>query len=111
MEATGLERHLDGADLCLTGEGNTDFQTAHGKTPMGVAAGASPCGVPVICLSGGLGRDYQQIYDVGIDAALPIVPGPVDLDIAIQGQAARFVADVAECALWLVALGQRMGRA
>lgn len=110
VEATGLERHLDGADLCLTGEGNTDFQTAHGKTPMGVAAAARRRGVPVICLSGGLGRDYQQIYDVGIDAALPIVPGPVDLDTAIQ-EAARFVADAAERALRLVALGQRMGRA
>ena len=77
---------------------------------MGVAAAARRRGVPVICLSGGLGRDYQQIYDVGIDAALPIVPGPVDLDTAIQ-EAARFVADAAERALRLVALGQRMGRA
>nr|PZN71570.1 MAG: glycerate kinase [Bacillota bacterium] len=107
VEATGLDRHLAGADLCLTGEGSTDFQTVRGKTPMGVAAAARRHGVPVICLSGGLGRDYQQIYDVGIDAALPIVPGPVDLETAIR-EAARYVTDATERALRLVAVGKRL---
>jgi len=110
VEATGLDRHLAGADLCLTGEGNTDFQTVRGKTPMGVATVARRHGVPVICLSGGLGRDYHEIYDVGIDAALSIVPGPVDLDTAIR-EAPRFIADATERALRLVAVGSRMGRA
>lgn len=107
VEATGLERHLPGADLCLTGEGNTDFQTVRGKTPMGVAAAARRHGVPVICLSGGLGRDYRQIYDVGIDVALPIVPGPVDLDTAIR-EASAYVTDATERALRLVAVGRRL---
>ncbi|MEW8977069.1 MAG: glycerate kinase [Symbiobacterium sp.] len=110
VEATGLERHLTDADLCLTGEGNTDFQTAHGKTPMGVAQAARRHGVPVICISGGLGRDHRRIYDVGIDAALPIVPGPVDLDAAMASGAA-YVADATERALRLVAVGMRLRRA
>ena len=110
VEATGLERHLTDADLCLTGEGNTDFQTAHGKTPMGVAQAARRHGVPVICISGGLGRDHRRIYDVGIDAALPIVPGPVDLDAAMA-RGAAYVADATERALRLVAVGMRLRRA
>src|ERR1035438_6698674 len=55
LETTGFEALVQGVDLVLTGEGRTDFQTAMGKAPVGVAAVAKRHGVPVICLSGGLG--------------------------------------------------------
>jgi len=109
VEATGLREKLAGADLCLTGEGGTDFQTVHGKTPMGVAQAAKPHGVPVICLSGGLGKRYQDIYQVGIDAACTIVPGPMELAEAIA-RGPELVADATERALRLVAIGRSMGR-
>lgn len=40
-------------DFVITGEGRTDFQTAFGKAPVGVAKVAKQFGVPVFCLSGG----------------------------------------------------------
>ncbi|MFA6135678.1 MAG: glycerate kinase, partial [Phycisphaerae bacterium] len=55
LETTGFEALVQGADLVLTGEGRTDFQTAMGKAPVGVAAVAKRHGVLVVCLAGGLG--------------------------------------------------------
>ena len=68
LEATGFEALVAAADLVLTGEGRTDAQTAMGKAPVGVAAVARRHGVPVLCLSGGLGDGADQVLDHGIDA-------------------------------------------
>ena len=75
IQEVRLRERLAGAALCLTGEGSTDFQTAHGKTPMGVAQAAKAHGVPVLCLSGGLGHGHEAVHEVGIDAVQCIVPG------------------------------------
>lgn len=51
-EAVGLARRLEGADLCITGEGRFDRQSLSGKTAVGVARLASARGVPVMCIPG-----------------------------------------------------------
>jgi glycerate 2-kinase len=48
----GLERYLEGANLCMTGEGSIDAQTLHGKTVDGVAAIAKTRNVPVVAFGG-----------------------------------------------------------
>lgn len=103
-EAARLRERLAGAALCLTGEGGTDEQTVHGKTPMGVARAAKAHGVPVICLSGGLGRGYEAGYQVGIDAVLSIVPGPISLEEACR-RGPELAEAAVERALRLVRLG------
>lgn len=108
VAATGLADILAGADLCLTGEGGTDFQTAHGKTPMGVARAAKQHGVPVVCLSGGLGKGYERVYDVGIDAVLSMVPGPMALEDAMaRGEELMAAATERLLRLWLAASGRK----
>ena len=66
MQAAGLEKHLPGADLLITGEGCTDSQTDAGKL-CGEAAGiAHQYGVPVLLLSGALKGDpfqFSQTFD------------------------------------------------
>ncbi len=109
VDAVALKDRMVGADLCLTGEGGTDFQTVRGKTPMGVAQAAKAHGVPVICLSGGLGRDYRQVYDVGIDAALSIVPGPMELSEAVR-RGSELVEDATERAIRVMAVGRTVAR-
>jgi glycerate 2-kinase len=104
VDAVGLTERCAGAALCLTGEGGTDFQTVRGKTPMGVARAAKTHGVPVICLSGGLGRDYQQVHTVGIDAVCSIVPGPMALADAMA-RGPELVESATERALRLAAIG------
>ena len=56
-EAVGLARRLASADVCLTGEGSLDAQSAAGKTTVGVADLARQAGVPVICIAGIVGPD------------------------------------------------------
>jgi glycerate 2-kinase len=83
LETTGFDSLLAGADLLITGEGRTDFQTAMGKAPVGVAAVARRLGVPVICISGGLGEGADRVLSLGIDALSGIVPAPMALETAM----------------------------
>ena len=66
MEAAGLEKHLSGADLMITGEGCTDSQTDAGKLCGEAAAAAHRRGVPVLLLSGALKGDpegFSRVFD------------------------------------------------
>ena len=66
MEVAGLEKHLPGADLLITGEGCTDSQTDAGKLCGEVAAAAHRHGVPVLLLSGALKGDpagFNRVFD------------------------------------------------
>lgn len=78
-ELTQLARHVEGADLVITGEGRFDAQTLRGKTPLGVARVARQQQVPVIVLAGTLGEGYADIYSQGIDAAFSLASGPMTL--------------------------------
>ncbi|MEO1784111.1 glycerate kinase [Thermodesulfobium sp. 4217-1] len=80
LEVTDFNNLVKDADLVITGEGNTDFQTVFGKAPVGVAKAAKKYNIPVVCISGGLGDGYESVFDKGIDAIVSISSGPVSLD-------------------------------
>jgi len=84
LEAIGFSRLVKQANLVITGEGNTDFQTAFGKAPVGVAKIASQYNVPTVCLSGGLGKDHEQVLKHGIQGVMSIIPHPMSLDECIN---------------------------
>lgn len=84
IEKTKFEEKLNEADLVITGEGNTDFQTLFGKVPVGIAEIAKKHKVPVVCLSGGLGNDLEKLYNIGITAFFSIVNHPMDLESAMK---------------------------
>ncbi len=73
MEAVNLADKVRDADLVITGEGRMDAQSAHGKTPVGVAKTAKQFGKPVIAIVGCLREDYEVVYAQGIDAVFPII--------------------------------------
>ncbi len=50
--AARLTRRLKAADLCITGEGKLDAQSASGKVAVSVALAAEKAAVPVICVPG-----------------------------------------------------------
>lgn len=71
----------------LTGEGQTDFQTARGKAPVGAAKWAKKYDIPVVCISGGLGQGANDVLAHGIDAIASIAPHPISLEDCIaQGE-------------------------
>ncbi|BDU38267.1 glycerate kinase [Vibrio nigripulchritudo] len=84
LETVNLKDQLHNADLVITGEGRIDWQTAHGKTPMGVAVLAKQFDLPVIALAGCVGENYQAAYQCGIDAVFAAVPRALDLSTAFQ---------------------------
>lgn len=80
LDAAGFSGIVRDADFVITGEGRTDFQTAFGKAPVGVAKRAKAHGVPVFCLSGGLGQGADDVLAQGVDATLCICDGPLPLE-------------------------------
>ncbi|MGB9867429.1 MAG: glycerate kinase [Bacillota bacterium] len=106
--ATRLEERVGKAHLVVTGEGQTDWQTAHGKTVAGVAEIARSQGVPVLVISGGLGKGYESLYDRGVAAMIPIVQRPMELAEAMA-HAIELIEGAAERAARLMELGRMLG--
>lgn len=63
IDTVGLCEKMQEADLCLTGEGRIDSQTAFGKTPKGVADVAARYGVPVIAFGGSVASDAGNLHE------------------------------------------------
>ncbi|WP_319242830.1 glycerate kinase [uncultured Propionivibrio sp.] len=80
LEAVGFADIVKSAGFVITGEGRTDFQTAYGKAPVGVARVAKQFDVPVFCLSGGLGDGADDVLVQGIDAVMSICDRPMALE-------------------------------
>ncbi|PYI52992.1 glycerate kinase [Paenibacillus flagellatus] len=108
-ELAGFDRAVAGAALVITGEGRTDAQTAYGKVPAGVAAAARPHGVPVVCLSGGLGAGAETLYGHGIAALFSIANRPLALDEAMR-DAEPLLAEAAENVVRLYRAAAGFGR-
>lgn len=82
-----FESLLPEAALVVTGEGQMDGQTIHGKGPVGVARIARHYGVPTVAIVGGLNIDDALLHDAGIHAVLPITPRPMALNEALASAA------------------------
>lgn len=95
IEYTQLGQHLQDADLVFTGEGTIDFQTASGKTPMGVAQEAQKRGIPVFLLAGSIGPGIDSLYQYGITSIHSILNAPMTLPEAME-RAAELLAQAAE---------------
>lgn len=80
---SGFARALAGADLVITGEGQMDEQTIHGKGPIGVARMAREHNVPTVALVGGLAVHDARLHAAGMQAVLPLTPRPMPLDEAL----------------------------
>ncbi len=87
LEAADFAKIVRQADLVITGEGCTDFQTARGKAPVGIASLAKHHQVPVVCLSGGLGPGSEEVLRQGIDGLMSIVPRPMALEECMESAA------------------------
>jgi glycerate 2-kinase len=84
INAVNLAVRLENANLCLTGEGAIDAQSAFGKTAVGVAQLARSLQCPTLALAGSIGPGAEAVLEHGIDAYFSICPGPISLDQAID---------------------------
>ncbi|MDR3584884.1 MAG: glycerate kinase [Desulfosporosinus sp.] len=106
LEVANAEEKIQRADLVLTGEGRTDFQTAYGKVPVGVAALAKKYKVPVIVISGSVEGSPDFLADVGIASCFSISERPATLVEAFQK-----AEDQLERAVWRVLTVWKLGEA
>ncbi|ALB28797.1 glycerate kinase [Companilactobacillus heilongjiangensis] len=86
VDYTELKDKVKDADVVVTGEGQIDFQTKFGKTPIGVAKATKAVNpdATVIAVAGSIGEKISELYPLGIDAIFTCVPGVEELSTAIQ---------------------------
>jgi glycerate 2-kinase len=104
-DSIGFDNYLKGADLVITGEGRIDFQTAFGKTAVGIARRAKAAGVPVIAICGELGKGYRDVYQHGIDTVMSILPRCMTKSEAMQ-EAGTLVKEATERAVRLFCIAR-----
>ncbi len=75
LATSRFDERLQGADLCLTGEGRIDGQTLAGKACLGVARAAAAQGVPTLALAGAAGPDADALLAMGLIEWRLIGPG------------------------------------
>ena len=83
IKYTKLEEKLKDANLLITGEGQVDFQTAYGKTPMRAAQAAKKAKVPTIILAGSVGKNIEELYQYGVVSIHSIMTKPMALEEAM----------------------------
>ncbi|SIR72352.1 glycerate kinase [Peribacillus simplex] len=84
LEHTKMGERLPDADCVFTGEGQIDYQTASGKTPMGVAQEAKKHGIPVFVLAGSIGTGIEVLYQHGVTSVHSLVSAPMPLKEAME---------------------------
>ena len=84
LDMIRFDERLEGVDLVVTGEGRTDWQSCFGKVMQGVGMRAKAKGIPVLGLSGSLGKNAMDICSCGISSLMTTVNAPMPLSEALE---------------------------
>jgi len=91
-ELIGLDAAIREADLVITGEGQLDGQTSHGKVVAEVVRRARELRVPVVAVAGAIACDEAEIGDFGLSDARALCDGSITLDQALA-RPAHYIAE------------------
>lgn len=80
LDAAGFDDMLHNTDCIFTGEGRIDWQSAHGKVPVGISRRAKAQGVPVLALCGSIGDGMEAVYPEGITAVFSAIRSIADFE-------------------------------
>ncbi len=86
LEAVDLADRLEGAALCLTGEGRLDGQSLAGKAVGGVARRAHDKGVPTVALVGSAADDAPPADALGLAGWRVIAPDAAPAESIAQAE-------------------------
>ena len=84
LDLIRFDERLEGVDLVVTGEGRTDWQSCFGKVMQGVGMRAKAKGIPVLGLSGSLGKNAMDTCSCGISSLMTTVNAPMPLSEALE---------------------------
>ena len=104
MNYINIEDKIATADIVFTAEGSLDFQTPNGKIPSEVARIAKLHNIPVIVITGTIGKGAAVNYDAGIDAYSSIIQKPTTLENAME-KAPLWIEESTESAFRQVTIG------
>jgi glycerate kinase len=106
LDALRFAERLEGADLCLTGEGRLDETSGGGKAPLAVAAACAAARVPCVALCGEVALGPGAVRRMGFTSALAIGRGIRALPDALEATEADLAAAGAAVAgVWAAAAG------
>lgn len=88
LDQIDFDSAIEGADLVITGEGCSDYQTLKGKTASGVLERAERAGVPVALVSGAV-KDEQMLRDGGFQIVAAVSPHDMPLEKAMRPETAE----------------------
>jgi glycerate kinase len=77
LDCLRFSERMRRADLVLTGEGQIDAQTVHGKAVSEVGRRGREQGIPVVALTGAERLPALELWSAGIAAAFSICDGPL----------------------------------
>ena len=92
LELCGFSQALEGADLVITGEGRSDFQTLMGKVPYTVLRHAGT--VPVALLSGKI-EDRPALEQAGFNPIIEVTPRHLPRQEALKPEVAKHYLEAA----------------
>ena len=107
MDYIRIEEKIATADVVMTAEGSLDFQTPNGKIPSEVARIAKKHNIPVIAITGTIGKGAALNYEAGIDAYLSIIQKPTSLEKAMI-KAPEWIEESIESVLRQIVIGLEM---
>ncbi|MGB5499974.1 MAG: glycerate kinase [Maribacter sp.] len=90
-ELADFDTTIKGADWIITGEGKLDDQTLSGKTISGVIKSAEDQNIPVAALCGSVNLSVEAQKELGLDYAVSIVKGILDLEEAMASSYTNLV--------------------
>lgn len=107
MKYINIEEKILTADIVFTAEGSLDYQTPNGKIPAEVARIAKKNNIPVIAITGTIGKGANLNYHAGIDAYSSIIQKPTSLEKAIK-KAPKWIEESTESILRKVSIGMEI---
>ncbi|CAM5208104.1 Glycerate kinase OS=Ureibacillus acetophenoni OX=614649 GN=SAMN05877842_11474 PE=3 SV=1 [Ureibacillus acetophenoni] len=91
LNVMNYREHLQGAELVITGEGQSDQQTLHGKAPMGVLHCAKEFDIPTVLISGNVDCEDRGLLAQHFKEVISVVSESVTSDMAMK-EAAQYLA-------------------
>lgn len=88
LTAADLDSALDGANLCITGEGHMDSQTLEGKTPYGVMLRAKRKSVLTAAICG-RADDEKMLLEAGFDGIFQVSDPALPLEVQMDPSRTR----------------------
>lgn len=88
LDILEFDKHVEEADLVITGEGSIDAQSLMGKALTGLIKRSNQAGVPVVAIAGHI-SDKEQIIKAGVSECLEVSSRSISIEEAMQPDMAR----------------------